>query len=133
MNEQPRRAIDKLTGEISEIFYWALCGLQRLMKNNRFTDSEETRELLMGYRRSNSPILSFVQDELIMGEDKEVEKSELYARYRTYCGQNGYDAKSNNNFFSELTVAVNNIRIYRPRQGVERPRMVQGVGLRTAV
>ena len=130
--ERDTNLLEKLTGEISEIFYWALCGLQRLMKNNRFTDAEETRELMMGYRRSNSPILSFVQDELNVGEDEEVEKAELYAQYRKYCGENGYMPTSNNNFFRELEVAVNNIRIYRPRTGsAERKRMVHGVGLRT--
>jgi len=124
--------LDKLTTESSEIFYWSLCGLQRLMKNNRFTDAEETRELMMGYRRSNSPILSFVQDECIMGEDEQVDKAELYARYRKYCGENGYMPTSNNNFFREFSNAVNNIRIYRPGSGAERKRVVHGVGLRTA-
>jgi putative DNA primase/helicase len=122
--------LEKLIEELSEIFYWALCGLQRLMKNGRFTDCEETRELIIGYRRSNSPILSFIEDECIMGADQEVFKDELYARYRQYCGKNGYMPVSNNNFFRDLEAALNNLRIYRPRTDGKRKRAIQGVGLK---
>ncbi len=121
---------DKLKEELSEIFYWALCGLRRLMEKGRFTDCEETRALIMSYRRSNSPILSFVEDECVTGSEEEVAKDEIYSRYRQYCGMNGYMPTSNNNFFRELENAVNNIMIYRPRISGERKRVIRGVGLK---
>lgn len=107
--------IDKFREELSEIFYWALCGLRRLTEQKRFTDCAETRDILMGYRRSNNPILCYVEDQCILGEDRSADKGELYQDYRSYCGSNGYMPVNRENFFRELYSAVHNLRIHRPR------------------
>lgn len=121
--------IDKFKEELSEIFYWALCGLKRLTDQRRFTDCQETRDLLMGYRRSNNPILCYVEDQCTLGEGRSVEKAELYGDYRKYCGDNGYMPVNRENFFRELYSAIHNLRIYRPRGGDSRARRIDGIGL----
>jgi len=132
--ERDPHLFDKLKEELSEIFYWALCGLKRLTHNGRFTASDETRELLMSYRRSNSPVLSFVQDKLIVEQSQEIAKDELYGQYREYCSVNGYRATSSANFFRELETAVGHLRSYRPQSPTgSRPRVIRGVGLRESV
>jgi putative DNA primase/helicase len=74
--ERDPELLEKFKAEISEIFYWALCGLKRLTEQKRFTDCEETRTLLMGYRRSNNPILCYVEDQCILGEgDRPIRRS----------------------------------------------------------
>lgn len=123
--------LDKLRAELSEIFYWAWCGLKRLVKQGCFTDCEETRALLRGYRRSNNPILCFVEDECTLGENYEIEKVDLFKRYKEYCSENGYTSFGRENFFRELLVAIKTIRIYRPRKdNPERKRVVQNIRLR---
>ena len=122
--------LGKLKNELSEIFYWALCGLKRLTAQKRFTDCEETRTLLMGYRRSNNPILCYVEDECILGADKEVARADIYSSYRKYCSGNGYLPVNRENFFRELYAAVNNLNIYRPRWAKNRDRVLQGIALR---
>lgn len=122
--------LDKFKEELSEIFYWALCGLKRLTEQKRFTDCEETRNLLMGYRRSNNPILCYVEDQCSLGEGKSVEKAELYGDYRTYCGTNGYMPVNKENFFRELYSAIHNLRIYRPWQkDGSRKRRIEGISI----
>lgn len=123
---------DELKQEISEIFYWCLCGHKRLTKQRRFTDCDETRSLMMGYRRSNNPVLCFVEDECLVGEDCEVAKAELYGDYRKYCGENGYMAVHRENFFRELHQAIHNLKLYRPRVGNDRPTYIRGIGKKPA-
>lgn len=127
--ERDPELLDKFREELSEIFYWALCGLKRLTDQKRFTDCEETRTLLMGYRRSNNPVLCYIEDQCFLGEDRSVEKTELYADYRAYCGMNGYMPVNKENFFRELYSAVHNLRIYRPRDEKSRARRIEGIAI----
>ena len=126
--ERDPELIDKFKEELSEIFYWALCGLKRLTEQKRFTDCQETRDLLMGYRRSNNPILCYVEDQCELGEDKTEIKGQLYTDYRSYCGLNGYMPVNRENFFRELYAAVHNLRLYRPRgENGKRDYMIDGI------
>ena len=122
--------LEKFKEELSEIFYWALCGLKRLTLQKRFTDCKETRDLLMGYRRSNNPILCYVEDQCLLGEERSADKAELYGDYRTYCGQNGYMPVNRENFFRELYAAVHNLRLYRPRgENGARTYKIEGISI----
>lgn len=121
--------LEKFKEERSEIFYWALCGLKRLTEQKRFTDCEETRTLLMGYRRSNNPILCYVEDQCTLGEGRSADKAELYGDYRAYCGANGYMPVNRENFFRELYAAVHNLRLYRPRDNGSRTRKIDGIAI----
>jgi len=121
---------DDLMKELSEIFSWSIVGLHRLISQNRFTNCDETRELMMEYRRINNPVLCYVEDRCLIGEENEVPKDQLYTDYKSYCGMNGYSAMNNVNFFRELYVAINNIHQYRPRKGNVRENYLKGIKLR---
>jgi putative DNA primase/helicase len=120
---------DKLTGELSEIFFWALHGLKRLTEQKMFTMCDETKELMMDYRRTNNPVLCFVEDECTVGADKEADKNILYESYREYCKKFGYMALNKDNFFRELYAAVNNLALYRPTVAGVRQYYVKGITL----
>jgi putative DNA primase/helicase len=117
-----------LKSEISEIFHWAILGLHRLWDQKGFTNCNETREILMGYRRANNPILCYVEDQCVLDEAKEVKKSELYKNYRSYCGEKGYSPLNEENFFRELYAAIHNLKQYRPRVKGTREYMLKGIG-----
>jgi putative DNA primase/helicase len=123
---------DKLKEERSEIFYWALCGLKRLREQRRFSDSAATRKLMMEFRRSNNPILCFVEDRCNLGETEKVSKQDLYSEYDKYCRHNGYKPTNSNNFFRELYHAIGRLRIHQARAGGERERVAHGIGLKPA-
>ena len=128
--ERDPHLMDKLREELSEIFHWALCGLKRLEERQRFTDCDETRALLMAYRRLNNPILCYVEDECVLGVDQEISKADLYSNYRKYCFTNGYTPAGLANFFRELYAAVKSIDVYRPRHTKKRERLLRGIGLK---
>jgi len=121
---------DVLKGELSEIFSWAVVGLARLIENKRFTMAEETRLMMMDYRRINNPVLCYVDDQCELGDEFEIDKKDLYDDYKGYCGRNGYTSMNRENFFRELNVAVGNLRQYQPRMNGERKRIIAGIKVR---
>ena len=108
---------EKLLAEKSEIFHWALAGLNRLLKNRQFTRCEETDELLMEYKRLNNPVICFCQDVCEVSANEQASKEVLFSTYETYCRKNGYRAYSRENFFRELYVAHSSLTSWRPRKG----------------
>jgi len=117
----------KLYAELSGIFEWAIAGLHRLLQNKRFTDCDESRRLLLDYKRLNNPVLCFVEDKCELGESNEVEKSTIYSEYKDYCRTNGYNPCNRENFFVELRSAVHNLTESRPRSGGTRVRVLSGI------
>jgi len=130
LEDDPHRdpdLMDKLRAELSEIFIWALCGLKRLTDQKRFTNCDETKALMMKYRRSNNPILCYIEDECELGPENAVKTDDLYSDYKCYAGRNGYSIMNKENFFRELYVAQESLRRYRPNKGGERLNMVRGI------
>ena len=122
---------DKLKEELSEIFYWALCGLKRLVEQGRFSPSAETREVLQDYKRLNNPVLCYVEEECEVVQDAEVPKKSIYSDYVNYCKRNGYTGLNAGNFFRELKSVFRNLRDYRPRKdNPDRLPYVQGIKIK---
>jgi len=129
-DDDPTRDADlfeTLKDELSEIFAWAVVGLLRLIKQKRFTNSNETKALMNDYRRINNPVVCFVEDVCAFDEYYETLKSDLYNSYKNYCGKNGYSPMSNENFFRELYVAAHNIRQHQVRVDGRRQRYIRGI------
>ena len=127
---------EKLEDELSEIFEWALVGLHRLMEQEKYTECEETRQLLSDYRRLNDPVTCFIEDVLTLDDERSTAKEELYSQYRAYCTVNGYNPYHRENFFRELYAALSSLKECRPWVncgGVrKRERMIKGVGIDVA-
>jgi putative DNA primase/helicase len=121
---------DILKGELSEIFAWSVVGLARLVEQKKFTQSDETRDLMMDYRRINNPVLCYVEDRCQMDEDSEILKADLYDDYKSYCGKSGYTSMNRENFFRELYVAVHNLKQYRPRIDGKRELFIKGIAIK---
>jgi len=121
---------NKLKEELSEIFCWALCGLARLREQKLFSICEETKILMMGYRRSNNPVLCWTEDECVFNEDASIDKKELYDNYRKYCGNYGYIPLNYDNFFRELLASINHLKSYRPQINGERKNYIKGIEIR---
>jgi len=129
----PRRdpdLMDKLRTELSQIFIWSLNGLARLTQQKMFTNCEETKKLMMVYRRSNNPVLCYLEDECDFGPEMSVLTDDLYSDYKSYCSRNGYTPLNKENFFRELYVAKESLRRYRPKKNGERENKVMGLNIR---
>ncbi len=126
--------LEKLFAELPGIFEWSVFGLHRLLAQKRFTSCDETRDLMMDYRRYNNPVLAFVQDKCRVGSDLTVDLKELFGSFKSYCSEGGYKGMNRENFARELEQAVRKInediqvRTTRPRTGgMDRPYVVSGL------
>jgi len=87
---------EKLRSELDDIFLWALEGLERLFRQQRFTHSADSAEALMEFKRGNNPILCFAEDRLLYRpgnpRDLRLSRSAVYKDYQSYCNKWGYTA-----------------------------------------
>lgn len=94
---------EKLENEADFIFYWGIKGLQRLISNKfRFTELEESKQLLEAYKIKSNSVLAFINDRCIIADNCEVTSNELYDAYKEYCGDDNLKAVSKNKFREEL-------------------------------
>lgn len=119
----------QLEAELSGIFKWAVVGLRRLEANGHFTRSPETDDILLDYRRANSPVVCFVEDECQIGAGREVYKDDLYDRYDGYCTKSGFRRQNKETFFRDLYLAISHLSQTRRRTEHGRVNIVQGISL----
>lgn len=79
--------LDSLTTqeELSGLLNWALSGLERLLKNNQFTNSPTMQIVKTQWIRRANSFEAFFNDCLIQKEDSEIGKVELKRAYSEYC------------------------------------------------
>jgi len=99
-----KKLLTQLELEKSGVFNWALEGLQRLMKDNSFTQSKIMKEAKYQYILENDNILAFLEERVEHGPDVQgtIPKTQLYAFYKAYCGDNGYKVASSREFTKQL-------------------------------
>lgn len=118
---------DELMEELSEIFLWALAGLQRLRKQGRFTACDETLENLKEFQLSNNPVKYFVETKCVIDAEKSVSKDDLFDAYVEFCKAGKFKPLNKSNFHRELKGVVN-VREFRPSVG-DRKRRYGGLAL----
>lgn len=77
-------------------------GLKRILENQDFTKSEKVQDELDSFERDNNPILLFLdeveEDEILNHETKDV-----FARYDTFCHENGFTKIAMQTFSKHIT------------------------------
>ena len=101
---------EKLRQELSGIFNWVLEGLQRLIAQNGFTETEEHNKLLKDFRRANNPLYAFAEDYERNfyeddGEGKELSRHQIFLAYRTWAD-------------THLEIPIGATRFYSNMQGI---------------
>lgn len=81
-------------------------GLKRILENQAFTESTKVSEKLDSFERDNNPILLFF-DELEEDEILNHETKEVFARYDTFCHENGFQKIAMQTFSKEITKRLN--------------------------
>jgi len=88
------------SGELSGILNWVVSGLQRLLRNGGFTQSEQSNELLEEYKQDSNSVASFIEEvEYVSDSTHRLRLQELYQEYVEYC------RKSNRYAVSDRTMA----------------------------
>jgi putative DNA primase/helicase len=98
---------DLQTQEVAEYLIQIGCkGLKRVLDTQGFTTSEVVQKELDSFERDNNPILLFLEEV----EDFEIlnhETKEVFARYDTFCHENGFTKVAMQTFSKEMKKYMN--------------------------
>jgi putative DNA primase/helicase len=89
--EQDRELSGKIIGnELSGVFNWVLDGLQRLLKQKRFTQSAAVDAALQQYRTRSDSVRSYMEEaELHPSVDTHKPLKDIYTAYVSHCKESG--------------------------------------------
>jgi putative DNA primase/helicase len=92
-----------IKNELDGVFNWLLAGLERLVKEKKFTESQKVNMALAEFKRQADNVALFI-DEFECTSHTQIKKSlaELFGQYRIFCGENGYKPFGKNNFSNRL-------------------------------
>lgn len=114
---------------LSGILNWCLDGL-KLMRERGLEMPPRVRAAVEEYRHSSDKTARFMEDELEAGPELEVRTADAYARYRSWCSENGHYPEGMPSFRADLE--KHNVLIHRkrPKAGGENTSMLLGYRLR---
>ena len=76
----------------------AVEGIQRVFRQNEFTDVESVNQLITDYNKENNNVLQFIDDFPIVDRAND----EVYSDYSYWCITNGMNAYKKRKFNSEI-------------------------------
>ncbi|WP_179022012.1 DNA primase family protein [Winogradskyella forsetii] len=106
-NKQDKELSKKIIeSELSGVFNWVLDGLQRLLINKDFTESEIVRQEVLQYQKESDSVLLFLDEENFSTSIDSYETlKNIYIAYKVYCNDNGYRQVSSKNLSKRLEKA----------------------------
>ena len=120
---------DKLLTELPGILNWSIAGWRRLQQCGNFQQPTSALDALQELEDLSSPVGAFVRERCDIGPGCEVEVGELYSAWRSWCETQGRKPTNRQTFGRDLHAAVRTIRVARPREGDDRKRVYEGIGL----
>jgi putative DNA primase/helicase len=113
--------LDKFIAEADGIFMFAVEGLKRLIaKQFRFSETENTKAELQRYRVDSNSVLSFIDECCIIEVGAEIERSELFERYRDYCKAAGLTGVSQKTFNRDMETSFPAVKRSMDKLGKRR-------------
>lgn len=122
--------LDEFLPELPGILNWALDGLDRLVKQGRFTQGEEATYARETMEDAGSPVAAFVRARCEIDLEGEVEKNELFQAYVGWCFEHGVRSSNSVWFARDLYAVVPGLRVTQRKRGDRRWRSFQGVRFR---
>ncbi len=102
IKEQNRNLYKELLPEMSGIFNWMIIGLQRLEERGMFNINKEMTRIINDYKKDNSPIITFIEDNLEEDINSKISKNDLYKKYSLWCKEFGYKPLSDKSVTKEM-------------------------------
>jgi len=122
---------NRLLAELPGVLLWVIAGWQRLRERGYFIQPEAGNELLGQLEDLSSPTAAFVRECCFVGPGYRASVSDLFSAWKTWCEAKGRkESGTESTFGRDLLAAVPSIRKVRPREGEDRYRAYEGIGLR---
>lgn len=92
-----------IASELAGVFNWILEGLQRLLHNQKFSNSQIVQATLDAYKRESDSVACFCDEKGYAPDGSSFEVlSILYPTYRAFCVEDGYKPLNKSNFKKRL-------------------------------
>ena len=96
-----------IANELPGVLNWAIEGLNRILKNKKFSECAAAKEALDTYKKESNSVAMMIEDEGFVDghkddKDYRIPNKSIYSIYRGYCLENGQRPLSNVNFSKEL-------------------------------
>ena len=115
----------KLLPERDGVFTWALLGLEKLLKNNGFSESGAVQNDKQAFMMSLHPLLQFVDEKCVLGRTLEIEVNDLHRIYCKWCEEGQYRKLARNRFTEQILMNFPNIE----RKPLTKTRRIHFVGI----
>jgi phage/plasmid-associated DNA primase len=106
LGKEDPNLLDRLSSELPGILNWALDGLDRLIKQQRFTLNEATPEVVGAQRERSAPQKGFVEELCVLGEDKWITKDRLREMWTFWNAQHGRTVTDTRESFTTKLLAM---------------------------
>lgn len=116
-DKKDRQLIEKLTTpeELSGLLNFALEGLQRLLKNQKFSYEKETHEIKNEMMRSASTVARFAGDEIEESPGEWISVDDMYHTYTEFSGREKIPAVSKKAFGGRLPMCAPYLAQFKPK------------------
>lgn len=96
--------IDKLRTDnaMSYLINCGLRGLDRVLRNHKFTECEKVKKALIDYDKENNPIKVFFEDELSEDEVIDCPTQDVYNKYIAFCNNENLKPMGKNGFSKQV-------------------------------
>jgi putative DNA primase/helicase len=99
----PQLHFNIIDNELSGVFNWVLEGLDRLIRNGRFSECTKAKATLTAYKLESDTASLFVSEHQIQPSNNlTIDGKRLFVRYKDYCIEDGYKAVSVKTFYERL-------------------------------
>ncbi len=89
--------------ELAGVFNWLLIGLERLISNKKFTESEKVNNALAEFKKQADSVALFIEEYNYQSSTQNKKPlAELFSNYKTFCNENGYKHCGKNIFSNKL-------------------------------
>jgi len=102
-NEQDKQLANKIiNNELSGVFNWILKGLDRVLKQKKFSKCEAVESARSNYEKQSDSVKMCIEDYEYKTSTNYTPISELYQKYRAYCIEDGFRPVNKSNFMKRL-------------------------------
>ena len=89
--------------ELPAVFLWLLVGLERLMKNRKFSECQKSKQAIVDFKKSSDSVLLFIEEEsYVKSVVQSMGLKELFSEYKGYCINSNFRPVSIQKFSERL-------------------------------
>jgi len=95
--------IQIIENELSGVFNWVLNGLERLLRQGKFSECEAAKKATENYKKESDSVMMFLDEcEYEPSQNETIEFKTIFQDYRNYCDENGFRRCSSKTFTDRL-------------------------------